>query len=69
METLLLGYKRIADSAVNSIFCGAKLMIASLLRYEEGIKLEDEVEDGKIKETSAATPVVTETPSKKEKKD
>lgn len=45
LESLLVGYKRVVvkDSAVNSVCYGAKLMIPGLLRYEDGIELNDEV--------------------------
>ncbi|CAG8517882.1 18229_t:CDS:10, partial [Acaulospora morrowiae] len=45
LETLLTTYKRIVvkDSAVNAICYGAKLMVPGLLRYEEGIELNEEV--------------------------
>lgn len=45
LESLLTGYKRIVvkDSAVNAICYGAKLMLPGLLRYENGIEVNDEV--------------------------
>ncbi|CAG8809602.1 18661_t:CDS:2, partial [Racocetra fulgida] len=45
LESLLITYKRIVvkDSAVNAICYGAKLMIPGLLRYEEGIEINEEV--------------------------
>lgn len=45
LETLLTSYKRIVikDSAVNAICYGAKVMIPGLLRYENGIELNEEV--------------------------
>ncbi|PRW20765.1 H ACA ribonucleo complex subunit 4 [Chlorella sorokiniana] len=45
LETLLTNYKRIVvkDSAVNALCYGAKLMIPGLLRYENGIELDEEV--------------------------
>jgi len=45
LESLLLTYKRVVvkDSAVNAICYGAKLMIPGLLRYEDGIELNEEV--------------------------
>ena len=45
LETLLTTYKRVVvkDSAVNAICYGAKLMIPGLLRYENGIELNEEV--------------------------
>lgn len=45
LEVLLLKYKRLVvkDSAVNAICYGAKLMIPGLLRYADGIEVNDEV--------------------------
>lgn len=45
LEVLLVGYKRIVlkDSAVNAICYGAKLMIPGLLRYSDGIDVNEEV--------------------------
>jgi H/ACA ribonucleoprotein complex subunit 4 len=45
LEVLLTNYKRIVvkDSAVNAICYGAKLMIPGLLRFADGIELNDEV--------------------------
>jgi H/ACA ribonucleoprotein complex subunit 4 len=45
LESLLTNYKRIVvkDSAVNAICYGAKLMIPGLLRYENGIEVNQEV--------------------------
>ncbi|KAJ1936913.1 centromere/microtubule-binding protein cbf5, partial [Linderina pennispora] len=45
LEWLLTGYKRIVvkDSAVNAICYGAKMMIPGLLRFEDGIEVNDEV--------------------------
>jgi H/ACA ribonucleoprotein complex subunit 4 len=45
LETLLTNYKRIVvkDSAVNAICYGAKLMIPGLLRFADGIEINDEV--------------------------
>lgn len=45
LEILLVSYKRIVlkDSAVNAICYGAKLMIPGLLRYADGIDVNDEV--------------------------
>lgn len=45
LESLLTTYKRIVvkDSTVNAICYGAKLMVPGLLRYEEGIELNEEV--------------------------
>jgi H/ACA ribonucleoprotein complex subunit 4 len=45
LETLLTSYKRIVvkDSAINAICYGAKVMIPGLLRYENGIELNEEV--------------------------
>ncbi|KAJ1839563.1 centromere/microtubule-binding protein cbf5, partial [Coemansia sp. RSA 2703] len=45
LEWLLTGYKRIVvkDSSVNAICYGAKLMLPGLLRFEDGIEINDEV--------------------------
>ena len=45
LEAVLTTYKRLVvkDSAVNAICYGAKLMIPGLLRYENGIEVDDEV--------------------------
>jgi len=45
LEVLLTNYKRVVvkDSAVNAICYGAKLMIPGLLRYENGIEVDEEV--------------------------
>jgi H/ACA ribonucleoprotein complex subunit 4 len=45
LESLLTTYKRLVvkDSAVNAICYGAKLMLPGLLRYENGIEIEEEV--------------------------
>ena len=45
LEILLVSYKRVVvkDSAVNAICYGAKLMIPGLLRYADGIDVNDEV--------------------------
>lgn len=45
LESLLTTYKRLVvkDSAVNAICYGAKLMLPGLLRYENGIEVEEEV--------------------------
>lgn len=45
LEAVLTTYKRLVvkDSAVNAICYGAKLMIPGLLRYENGVEVEDEV--------------------------
>jgi len=45
LEVLLLKYKRIVvkDSAVNAICYGAKFMIPGLLRFADGIELNEEV--------------------------
>jgi len=45
LESLLTTYKRIVvkDSAVNAVCYGAKLMIPGLLRYENGIDVNEEV--------------------------
>ena len=45
LEVVLTNFKRLVvkDSAVNAICYGAKLMIPGLLRYENGIEVDDEV--------------------------
>lgn len=45
LEALLTTHKRLVvkDSAVNAICYGAKLMLPGLLRYENGIEMNDEV--------------------------
>lgn len=45
LEVLLTNYKRVIvkDSAVNAICYGAKLMIPGLLRFANGIEINDEV--------------------------
>eukprot|EP00884_Botryococcus_braunii_P015536 jgi/Botrbrau1/2666/Bobra.0203s0014.2 len=45
LEVVLTNYKRLVvkDSAINAICYGAKLMIPGLLRFENGIEVNDEV--------------------------
>ena len=45
LETLLTNYKRVVvkDSAVNAVCYGAKLMLPGLLRFENGIEVNDEI--------------------------
>ena len=45
MQAVLTNYKRLVvkDSAVNAITYGAKLMIPGLLRYADGVEVDDEV--------------------------
>lgn len=45
LETLLVNYKRVVvkDSAVNAICYGAKFMVPGLLRFADGIEVNDEV--------------------------
>jgi len=45
LEALLTGHKRIIikDSAVNAVCYGAKIMLPGVLRYEDGIELNDEI--------------------------
>lgn len=45
LEVLLTNYKRLVvkDSAVNALCYGAKLMLPGLLRYENGIEVDEEV--------------------------
>ena len=45
LEVVLTNYKRLVvkDSAVNAVCYGAKLMLPGLLRFENGIEVDDEV--------------------------
>ena len=45
LESVLTNYKRLVvkDSAVNAVCYGAKLMLPGLLRFENGIEVDDEV--------------------------
>ena len=45
LERVLTNYKRLVvkDSAVNAICYGAKFMIPGLLRFENGVEVDDEV--------------------------
>lgn len=45
LEALLTNYKRLVvkDSAINAVCYGAKLMIPGLLRFENGIEVDEEV--------------------------
>lgn len=45
LESLLTGFKRLVlkDSAVNAVCYGAKLMLPGLLRFENGIEVDEEV--------------------------
>lgn len=45
LEGLLVGHKRIImkDSAVNAVCYGAKIMLPGVLRYEDGIELNQEI--------------------------
>lgn len=45
LEVLLTNYKRVVvkDSAVNAVCYGAKLMLPGLLRFENGIEVNDEI--------------------------
>ena len=45
LEVLMTNKKRVVvkDSAINAICYGAKLMIPGLLRFENGIEIDDEV--------------------------
>lgn len=45
LEVLLMNKKRLVvkDSAINAICYGAKLMIPGLLRFENGIEVDEEV--------------------------
>jgi H/ACA ribonucleoprotein complex subunit 4 len=44
LEVVLTNYKRLVvkDSAVNAICYGAKFMIPGLLRFENGVEVDDE---------------------------
>jgi H/ACA ribonucleoprotein complex subunit 4 len=45
LESLLTGFKRLVlkDSAVNAVCYGARLMLPGLLRFENGIEVDEEV--------------------------
>ena len=45
LEALLTGHKRIImkDSAVNAVCYGAKIMLPGVLRYEDGIEIDEEI--------------------------
>jgi len=45
LEALLVGHKRIVvkDTAVNAICYGAKIMLPGVLRFDEGIELNEEI--------------------------
>jgi H/ACA ribonucleoprotein complex subunit 4 len=45
LEALLIGHKRIVlkDSAVNAVCYGAKILLPGVLRYEDGIELQQEI--------------------------
>ncbi|PIA13587.1 putative rRNA pseudouridine synthase [Coemansia reversa NRRL 1564] len=45
LEWLLTGYKRVVvkDSSINAICYGAKLMVPGLLRFEDGIEVDEEI--------------------------
>lgn len=45
LEALLTGHKRIImkDSAVNAVCYGAKIMLPGVLRYEDGIEIDQEI--------------------------
>lgn len=45
LEGLLLGHKRILvkDSAVNAVCYGAQIMLPGVLRYEDGIEMDEEI--------------------------
>ncbi|KAK9891211.1 hypothetical protein WA026_013526 [Henosepilachna vigintioctopunctata] len=45
LEVLLIGHKRIImkDSSVNAICYGAKILIPGVLRYEDGIEIDEEI--------------------------
>jgi len=45
LESLLIGHKRIImkDSSVNAVCYGAKILLPGILRYEDGIELNEEI--------------------------
>ena len=45
LEALLVKHKRIImkDTAVNAICYGAKILLPGVLRYEDGIEINDEI--------------------------
>lgn len=45
LEVLLVKHKRIImkDSAVNAVCYGAKIMLPGVLRYEDGIEMNEEI--------------------------
>ncbi|XP_044746218.1 H/ACA ribonucleoprotein complex subunit 4 [Coccinella septempunctata] len=45
LEILLTGHKRVIvkDSAVNAICYGAKILVPGILRYEDGIEMDEEI--------------------------
>lgn len=45
LEGLLVGHKRIVmkDSSVNAVCYGAKIMLPGVLRYEDGIEMDQEI--------------------------
>ncbi|XP_013418158.1 H/ACA ribonucleoprotein complex subunit 4 isoform X2 [Lingula anatina] len=45
LEALLVSHKRIVlkDSAINAVCYGAKIMLPGVLRYEDGIEINDEI--------------------------
>lgn len=45
LEALLTGHKRviIKDSAVNAVCYGAKIMLPGVLRYDDGIEVNDQI--------------------------
>lgn len=45
LEALLTGHKRVImkDSAVNAVCYGAKIMLPGVLRYEDGIEIDEEI--------------------------
>lgn len=45
LEGLLVGHKRIVmkDSSVNAVCYGAKIMLPGVLRYEDGIEMDEEI--------------------------
>lgn len=45
LEGLLVGHKRIVmkDSSINAVCYGAKIMLPGVLRYEDGIEMDEEI--------------------------
>ena len=65
LEVLLINYKRVVvkDSAVNAICYGAKLMVPGLLRFADGIEVNDEIVMMTTKGEAVATGIAQMTTS------